>query len=119
MKAMKSIIQSFWLGAAAVLVATACSPDEEIFHDNSKVDPAIVDAVSIAPNQKYLIADGNAQIELQPTVYTKSGTQVPDTRVDDDWIEYTSDTPGVTAGRTISVSDASLVGKTVTIKARI
>lgn len=119
MKAMKSIIQSFWLGAAAVLVATACSPDEEIFHDNSKVDPAIVDAVSIAPNQKYLIADGNAQIELQPTVYTKSGTQVPDTRVDDNWIEYTSDTPGVTAGRTISVSDASLVGKTVTIKARI
>lgn len=104
---------------ATALLLAACSPDEEVFHDNSHVDPAIVDAVTIAPNQKMLIADGNAQIELQPTVYTKSGTTVPDTRVDDDWIEYTSDTPGVTAGRTISVSDASLAGKTVTVTAKI
>lgn len=118
MKVKKSIIRNISLVSVALL-ATACSPDEEIFHDNSKVDPAIVDAVTIMPNQKRLIADGNAQIELQPTVFTKSGTQVPDTRVDDDWIEYTSDTPGVVAGRVISIADASLVGKTVTVKARV
>lgn len=118
MKVKKSIIRNISLVSVALL-ATACSPDEEIFHDNSKVDPAIVDAVTIMPNQKRLIADGNAQIELQPTVYTKSGTKVPDSRVDDDWIEYISDTPGVVAGRVISVTDASLVGKTVTVKARV
>lgn len=118
MKVKKSIIRNISLVSVALL-ATACSPDEEIFHDNSKVDPAIVDAVTIMPNQKRLIADGNAQIELQPTVFTKSGTQVPDTRVDDDWIEYTSDTPGIVAGRVISIADASLVGKTVTVKARV
>lgn len=118
MKVKKSIIRNISLVSVALL-ATACSPDEEIFHDNSKVDPAIVDAVTIMPNQKRLIADGNAQIELQPTVFTKSGTQVPDTRVDDDWIEYTSDTPGVVAGRVMSIADASLVGKTVTVKARV
>ena len=118
MKVKKSIIRNISLVSVALL-ATACSPDEEIFHDNSKVDPAIVDAVTIMPNQKRLIADGNAQIELQPTVFTKSGTQVPDTRVDDDWIEYASDTPGVVAGRVISIADASLVGKTVTVKARV
>lgn len=118
MKVKKSIIRNISLVSVALL-ATACSPDEEIFHDNSKVDPAIVDAVTIMPNQKRLIADGNAQIELQPTVFTKSGTQVPDTRVDDDWIEYTSDTPGVVAGRVISIADVSLVGKTVTVKARV
>lgn len=118
MKAIKSILYNVSLAAVALLV-TACSPDAEVFHDNSKVDPAIVDAVTIMPNQKRLIADGNAQIELQPTVYTKSGTKVPDSRVDDDWIEYISDMPGVVAGRVISVTDASLVGKTVTVKARI
>lgn len=118
MKAIKSIIRNISFAVVALL-ATACSPDAEVFHDNSKVDPAIVDAVTIMPNQKRLIADGNAQIELQPTVYTKSGTKVPDSRVDDDWIEYISDTPGVVAGRVISVTDASLVGKTVTVKARI
>ena len=105
--------------ATAAMMFTACTPEDEVFHDNSKVDPAIVDAVSIMPNQKFLIADGNAQIELRPTVYTKDGMQVPDTRVDDSWIEYTSDTPGVTAGRIISVSDAALAGKTITVKARI
>ena len=118
MKAIRSIIRNISFAITALL-ATACSPDAEVFHDNSKVDPAIVDSVTITPNQKRLIADGNAQIELQPTVYTKSGTKVPDTRVDDDWIEYVSDTPGVMAGRVISVSDASLVGKTVTVKARV
>lgn len=118
MKAIKSIIRNISFAVVALLV-TACSPDAEVFHDNSKVDPAIVDAVTIMPNQKRLIADGNAQIELQPTVYTKSGTKVPDSRVDDDWIEYISDTPGVVAGRVISVTDASLVGKTVTVKARV
>ncbi len=105
--------------AAAAMMFTACTPEDEVFHDNSKVDPAIVDAVSLMPNQKFLIADGNAQIELRPTVYTKDGTEIPDTRVDDSWIEYTSDTPGVTAGRIISVSDAALAGTTVTVKARI
>lgn len=118
MKAIKSIIRNISFAVVPLLV-TACSPDAEVFHDNSKVDPAIVDAVTIMPNQKRLIADGNAQIELQPTVYTKSGTKVPDSRVDDDWIEYISDTPGVVAGRVISVTDASLVGKTVTVKARV
>lgn len=118
MKAIKSIIRNISFAVVALLV-TACSPDAEVFHDNSKVDPAIVDSVVIMPNQKRLIADGNAQIELQPTVYTKSGTLVPDTRVDDDWIDYVSDTPGVVAGRVISVSDASLVGKTVTVRARV
>lgn len=118
MKAIKSIIRNISFAVVALLV-TACSPDAEVFHDNSKVDPAIVDAVTIMPNQKRLIADGNAQIELQPTVYTKSGTKVPDSRVDDDWIEYISDTPGVVAGRVISVTNASLVGKTVTVKARV
>lgn len=118
MKITKSNILRFSLIASSALIA-ACTPDEEVFHDNSKVDPAIVDSVSICPNQKYLIADGNAQIEMQPTVYTTSGTQVPDTRVDDDWIEYITDTQGVTAGRKISISDASLAGQTVTVRARI
>ena len=107
------------LAAAAVLLAASCTPDEETFHDNSKVDASLIDSVAIVPNQKVLIADGNAQIELQPTVFTKSGVQVPDARVDDSWIEYTCDTPGVTAARTVSVSDAALVGRTLTVTARI
>ena len=110
-------MQTAFFVSAALLAA--CTPDEEVFYDNSKVDPAIIDSVSICPNQKYLIADGNAQIEMQPTVYTTSGTEVPDARVDDDWIEYVSDVPGITAGRTISVSDASLAGTTVTVRAKI
>ena len=118
MKYMKSNILRICFIVSVALLA-ACTPDDEVFHDNSHVDESIVDSVSIRPNQKYLIADGNAQIELQPTVYTTSGTQVPDTRVNDDWIEYSTDTPGVSAGRTISVSDASLAGKSITVRAKI
>lgn len=104
---------------ATAMLTVACTPDEEIFHDNSKVDASIIDSVSIVPNQKVLIADGNAQIEMQPTVFTTSGNEVPDARVDDEWMEFISDTPGITPGRTISVSDEALVGRTVTVRARI
>lgn len=105
--------------ATVAMEFMACTPEDEVFHDNSIIDPSIIDSVSIIPNQKFLIVDGNAQIELRPIVYTKSGMQVPDTRLDSSWIEYMSDVPGVKAGRVITVSDATLAGKTVTVKARV
>lgn len=105
--------------AAVALMIGGCTPDDEVFHDNSVVDPSILDYATIIPNQKKLIADGNAQIEFYPTFYTTTGRTVPDTRVDDNWLEFTVDVGGIEAGRYISVSDASLVDRTVTVSARV
>lgn len=105
--------------ALASIMMFACSPDDETYVDNTDMDVSVIDHISLMPNQKTVLADGHAQIELYPALYNEDGDQIPDSRVKDEWLEYVSETSGVTVSRYFSTSDASLVGKTISAKLRI
>lgn len=115
MKDFTSIYTTLLAGALML----ACSPDSQTYHDNSVMDISSVDHVELLPNQKILLANGTAKLELYPCLYTEEGNQIPDDRVNDDWLEYVSETSGVSLSRYFSTTDKSLVGKTVTGKLRI
>lgn len=105
--------------ALASIMMFACTPDDETYVDNTDMDVSVVDHISLMPNQKMVLADGHAQLELYPLLYTKDGDQIPESRVKDEWLEYVSETAGVTVSRYFSTTDASLVGKTISARLRI
>lgn len=115
---MRITIKSTILLAAAALLS-ACSPDDETYVDNTDMDISVVDHVKLLPNQKMVLADGRAQMELYPCLYTKNDEQIPESRVKDEWLEYISETSGVTVGRYFSTDNTALIGKTITARLRI
>lgn len=99
-------------------LAFGCSPDDYTYHDNSEVDITTIDSVALVPNHVMLLADGNARLDLRPMLYTKEKYQILDSRVKEEWLEYTSES-GVAISRYFSTSDASLIGQTLAVRVKI
>ena len=95
-----------------------CSPDDYTYYNNENVDISTIDSVVLKPNQKTLIADGYARLDLRPVIFNKQGYRIPDSRVKEEWLEYTT-SEGVALTRHFSTSDPSLVGKTITTQVKI
>ncbi len=113
----KKIIRLF--GMPLILqVLTACSPDDYTYHDNSVMNVEDIDHIELIANQKMVLADGRAQLELYPRLFTKDNNQIPDDRVQDNWLEYSSEN-GIALKRFFSTSDASLIGKEIKAKLKI
>ena len=106
---------------SVALLATAfqaCSPDDPVYNDNSVMAVSDIDHIELIANQKMVIADGKAQIELYPRLFTKDNNQIPDSRVREEWLEYVSDS-GEQLSRLYSTSNSSLVGRTITARLKI
>lgn len=99
-------------------LAFGCSPDDYTYHDNDNVDITTIDSVVLVPNHTLLLADGYAQLDLRPMLYTKEKHQILDSRVKEEWLEYRSES-GVALNRHFSTSDASLIGQTLTVRVKI
>ncbi len=101
-------LQSIW----------SCSPEDITYYNNEEVDIATIARVILEPNQRRLIADGHAQLDLRPVMFDQKGIRIPDTRVKEEWLEYTSD-EDISLSRHFSTTETSLIGKTVTIRVKI
>ncbi len=96
----------------------SCTPDDYTYRDNRDMDVSSVDSVALVANHVMVLADGHAQLELFPKLFTQEGNQIPDSRVKDEWLEYVSES-GIRLSRYFSTSDASLIGQTVTARLKI
>lgn len=103
---------------AGFVLATSCSPEDYTYHDNGVVDITTIDSVALAPNHVMVLADGKARLDLRPMLFTKEKKQIPDSRVDEAWLEYSS-ASGVSVTRHFSTSDVSLIGKTLSVQVKI
>lgn len=111
----KLIYMALTLGLQSLL---SCTPEKYTYTNNEDVDVRSVDSVVLLPNHQKLIADGHAQLDLRPVMYNKQGYQIPDSRVKEEWLEYTP-SEGVTLTRHFSTSDPSLIGKIITTQVKI
>lgn len=101
----------------AFLFFYACSPADYSYADNDTVEIDSIGQIVLIPEHTLLQADGRAQIDLRPLVYLKDGSQVPDTRINEEWLEYTSES-GVKIVRHFSTSDASLIGQKMRVRVK-
>ena len=99
-------------------VLFACTPDDYTYHDNTLMQVTDIEHVELAANHKLVLADGYARLELYPRLYTSDGLQIPDDRVQEEWLEYVSES-GAKVSRYFSTSDASLIGQTITARLKI
>lgn len=107
-----------YLGCAmAIQAAVACTPNSYTYHDNSGVDVSRLDSVVLMPNHVMVLADGHACLDLYPRLYAQ-GDSIIDSRVTEDMLEYTSSS-GVKMTRYFTTSDASLIGKNLTVQVKI
>ncbi|MDE5635711.1 MAG: hypothetical protein K2I52_05330, partial [Muribaculaceae bacterium] len=51
-------------------IAVSCSPDDETYHDISEMTVGQIDHIELIANHNMLLADGKAEIELYPRLYT-------------------------------------------------
>lgn len=114
---IKNIFLSL-LPLAASMALAACSQDEFPYHDLTDMSLDKVARVELVANQRMVLADGKAAIELRPRLYTASNRLIPDERVKPEWLEYIS-SEGVKLSRLFSTSDASLVGRTLSATLRL
>lgn len=103
---------------SGILLLFSCTPDDYTYQDNRNMDVSSVDSVALVANHVMVLADGYAQLELFPKLFTREGKQIPDTRVKDEWLEYVSES-GIPVSRYFSTSDANLIGQTVTARLKI
>lgn len=115
---MKTKILKFAGLFLGLRLLTGCSPDDFTYQDNSMVDLNSITRVELVPNQLMVLADGHAQLDLRPRLYTKENNLIPDERVKEEWLEYSS-ASGVSIKRHFSTSDAALAGKTLTTQVKI
>lgn len=101
-------LQSLW----------SCSPEDATYFNNEEVDIATIATVILEPNQRQLIADGHAQLDLRPVMFDRKGVRILDSRVKEEWLEYTSD-EDISLSRYFSTTETSLIGKTITIRVKI
>lgn len=102
-------------GAVLAMLSAASCQDEPFDYKVNTTDINDVAAIALKANHQTLLADGNCVIELYPELYNRSGQQIPDNRVKDEWLSYT-DSEGGTLTRYYSTSDASKIGKNVRVK---
>lgn len=103
---------------SGALLLFACTPDDYTYRDNRVMDVSCVDSVALVANHVMVVADGYAQLELFPKLFTRDGDQLPDDRVNAEWLEYVSES-GDALSRYFSTPDADLAGQSVTARLRI
>lgn len=113
----KNIIKTLIIIAISSF-AWACTPDRYSDMDISAVDLSKISKIEILPNQRMVIADGNATLDLLPRMYTDNNLLIPDSRIKPEWLEYKIDGK-VTNNRFFTTSDASLIGKTLTATVKL
>ncbi len=107
------------LGCVLVILAmAACSPEDYTYRDNGNVDVSLIDCVVLMPSNVMVLADGHACLDLYPRLFTQDKNAVLDNRVTEDILEYTSSS-GVALTRYFTTSDASLIGKTLSVQVKI
>ena len=120
---MKKYIQFSYLISIGLFCAIyGCSPQSDVITDIHKTDVSKICRVEIKPSHLMLIADGKATMNLTPIVYIKEGdneVRLPDSRIKDEWFQYTSSHSTLNIGRKFSTSDASLIGKTINVKVSV
>jgi len=103
---------------SGALLLFACTPEDYTYRDNRVMDVSCVDSVALVANHVMVVADGYAQLELFPKLFTRNGDQLPDDRVKTEWLEYVSES-GDALSRYFSTPDAGLAGQSVTARLRI
>lgn len=103
---------------AGILLLFSCTPDDYTYRDNRDMDISSIDSVALVANHVMVLADGYAQLELFPRLFTRDGNQIPDSRVKEEWLEYVSES-GIPVSRYFSTSDTGMIGQTVTVRLRI
>ena len=109
---------TYGLLAISPYIAVSCSPDDETFHNISEMTVDQIDHIELIANHNMLLADGKAEIELYPRLYTADNNQIPDSRIKDEWLQYIAD-DGTVLNRHYSTSDASLIGRTINASLKI
>lgn len=95
-----------------------CTPDDESYRDNRIMELSRVDSVALVANHVMVLADGHAQLELYPRLFVHEGDQIPDERVNREWLDYVSES-GQALSRYFSTTDAALIGQTITARLKI
>lgn len=113
MKTFKSI-----LSALFVACLVSCIPQSEEFEVMGMQDMDKIVDIKLRISHNQLLADGKAQIEFNPLLLNEDSIEVLDSRVDYEQIEfYTSS--GEQLSRFYSTTDRSLVGKEISVTAKI
>ena len=112
---MNKNISGFIATVLGLQLLFGCTPDDETYRDNRIMDVSSVDSVALVANHVMVLADGHAQLELYPRLFTREGNQIPDERVNNEWLEYVSES-GLALSRYFSTADAALIGQTVTAR---
>ena len=115
---MKKNISRFIAILLGLQLGTACTPEDYTYTNNEIVDPTTIDSVALIPNQHMLIADGYAQLDLRPVLFNKQRFRIPDSRIQEEWLEYITPS-GQPISRHFSTSEASLIGQTITTQVRV
>lgn len=101
-------------------ICNSCAPEDAVLIDR-ELNLANIKRVELKPSHNMLIPDGIASIDLSPLIYVEvDGKEalVPNERIADDLLEYTSST-GLKIGRSFATSDASLIGKDIDVTVSI
>lgn len=115
---MNKNISGFIATVLGLQLLFGCTPDDENYRDNRIMDISSVDSVALVANHVMVLADGHAQLELYPRLFTREGNQIPDERVNNEWLEYVSES-GLALSRYFSTADAALIGQSVTARLKI
>lgn len=115
-KDMKKRIIKYIISIVLLSCLFSCNKAKYIYFDNESLPIDSIGSVKLRANHILLIADGNAQIDLKPTIKTKGGKTVLDSRVKEEWLEYFT-TDGVRVNRYFSTKNSSLIGKTLEVMA--
>ena len=95
-----------------------CTPENEFYENIHAIAIDSIDKVWLTAQNKMLMADGHAQMELHPNIIMKDGSILPKNRIDDNILEYVTE-EGFEVSRFFSTDDASLIGKDLNVTVRI
>lgn len=113
MKKILSVLIAGFIGGF-----TACTPDRYDYKEMEPFDMGQAKELSIKLNHYQLLADGKAQIEFIPKIYSMEDNSVPFDRIDHSKIEYYS-VDGMELAQEFSTSDRNLIGKEIRAYAKI
>lgn len=97
---------------------TSCTPDKDEILEMGTIDMNRIKEIKLRTSHYQLLADGKARLEFNPLLTTEEGFEVDDSRVDHSQIEYYTSS-GEVLPKTFATSDQSLIGKTVSVYAKI
>lgn len=99
-------------------ILSACTPDEYTHRDTNRTDINTVRSIKLRTNHQLLLANGKAQLEFQPVLYTDEGFEILSSRIDESWLEYYT-LSGTRLSRLYSTSESSLIGENIEVYAKL